>query len=166
MEVRPVRAHELDELGVLTVAAYQDLEGGTDLGGYAGVLRDVAARASAATVLVAVDGDVVIGGVTFVPEPDNPYAEELQEGEAGIRMLAVGPSAQGRGAGRALATACVERARGRGAIRVALHSTPWMSAAHGLYESMGFRRAPGRDLVVPPAVTLLSVPSCPGARVA
>jgi ribosomal protein S18 acetylase RimI-like enzyme len=71
-------------------------------------------------------------------------------------MLAVAPSAQGRGVGRALSVECIDRARARRARRVALHSTPWMQTAHRLYESLGFVRAPDRDLQVSPDLVLLS----------
>ena len=155
IEIRPIQPQEHHTLGELTVEAYRALDG-AQLGAYADELADVTARARAAEVLVAVEGGVVLGGVTFVPGPDNPYAEQLQEGEVGIRMLAVVPSAQGKGVGRALSVACIDRARDRRARRVALHSTPWMKAAHRLYESLGFVRAPERDLQVSPDVLLLS----------
>jgi len=35
-----------------------------------------------------------------------------------------------------------------------LHSTQWMTAAHRLYESLGFVRAPARDLTFPDLVIL------------
>jgi len=155
-EIRSVRPVEFAPLGRLTVEAYRSLDGGGDLGGYAAELADVARRAAVADVLVAVDGATLLGGVTFVPGPDNPYAEELGPGEVGIRMLAVTPSAQGRGIGRALSVACIERARAAGANGVALHSTPWMTTAHRLYESLGFVRAPERDLRVSADLVLLS----------
>ena len=156
MQIRPVRPSEFAELGGMTVAAFQGLEGGGDLGDYAKTLANVADRALHAQVLVAVEGDLLVGGVTYVPDRSNAYSEDLQEGEAGIRMLAVSPDARRRGAGRALTEACIELARVRGVRRLALHSTPRMGAAHALYESLGFRRAPGRDLVVPPGLRLLS----------
>lgn len=39
---------------------------------------------------------------------------------------------------------------------MALHSTPWMTVAHGLYRSLGFRRSPERDVTVEPSVLLMS----------
>jgi GNAT superfamily N-acetyltransferase len=155
IEIRPVRAVEHQALAALTVEAYRALDGG-DLGDYADELADVGTRAGAAHVLVAVDGERVVGGVTFVPGPDNPYAEDLRDGEVGIRMLAVAPEAQGCGVGRWLSVACIDLAKARQAKRVALHSTPWMRAAHHLYESLGFVRAPERDLRVSPDLVLLS----------
>ncbi len=149
LEVRRVRRAEYDALADLTVAAYRALRSDWDLGGYADELADVEARAAAAEVLVAVDGAEVIGGVTFVPGPGNPYAEDLREGEFGVRMLAVLPAAQGKGAGRALMAACIVRAHALGATGIALHSTAWMTVAHRLYESLGFARTPSRDLIYP-----------------
>jgi ribosomal protein S18 acetylase RimI-like enzyme len=60
-------------------------------------------------------------------------------------MLAVDPSIQGRGVGRALVMACLDRARDRGRPGVFLHSTPEMVVAHHLYDSLGFERALDRD---------------------
>ena len=145
LEIRPVRPDEYEALGALTVAAYEGL-GGMDLGDYAIELANVAERAALADVLVAVSEGRVLGGVTYVPAHDNPYAEDLAAGEVGIRMLAVDPSAQGLGVGRALMDAALDKARRAGVRGVALHSTPVMRSAHRLYESLGFRRAPARDL--------------------
>jgi len=156
VEIRRVHPNEHEALGQLTVAAYEQLEGGEELGEYAKTLADVDGRSRCTEVLVAVDGRRVLGGVTYVPGPANPYAEGLGPTEVGIRMLAVSPAAQGRGIGRALTVACLERARRDGAHRVVLHSTPWMTTAHRLYESLGFRRAPERDASAGPRVDLLS----------
>jgi ribosomal protein S18 acetylase RimI-like enzyme len=164
LEVRPVRRAEYDALADLTVAAYRALRSDWDLGSYADELADVEALAAAAEVLVSVDDGEVIGGVTFVPGPGNPYAEDLREGEAGIRMLAVSPAAQGKGAGRALTLACIERARAVGAMGVALHSTAWMTVAHRLYESLGFVRTPSRDLTYPDVEILSFVLSFDACR--
>ena len=143
IEVRRVRSSEEDALGELTVRAYEALPGGV-LGDYADQLRDVSTRAAAVEVLVAVEGDRLLGGVTYVPGPGR-FAEFDDQDGAGIRMLAVDPDVQRRGVGRLLTEACIERARSAGRGRIVLHSTPWMPAAHRLYESLGFVRAPERD---------------------
>jgi len=157
VEIRPVASAEYDELGALTVTAFETIEGAGDLGEYADVLRDVADRAQHALVLVAVgDGHDLLGGITYVDHPENPYAEELAAGEVGIRMLAVAPHAQGRGVGRALTEACLRQARAEGAARVSLHSTPWMVVAHRLYQSLGFVRTPERDVDVSPDLRLMA----------
>ncbi|GAC1535186.1 MAG: GNAT family N-acetyltransferase [Acidimicrobiales bacterium] len=156
MELRPVRPSEYQTVGDLTVAAFAGLEGSGDLGDYADTLRQVEERASAALVLVAVEGGDVLGSVTYVSSPDNPYAEDLGTGDVGIRMLAVAPVAQGRGVGRVLTEACLATGRDAGAARVVLHSTPWMVVAHGLYASLGFVRRPERDVTIRPDLTLMA----------
>ena len=133
-------------IGELTVAAYLTNEGDTDIG-YHAELRDVARRARHCPVLVAVEDDTgaIVGTVTYAPGPDNPFAEIERDDEAGFRMLAVAPSSQGRGIGRALATACVERARAEGRGGLAIFTRPAARSAHALYDSMGFVRDPERD---------------------
>lgn len=154
-EVRVVRPDEYAEAGEVVVAAYRHLPGDHIDDDYAVVLADVARRAEHAAVLVAVDAGRVVGVVTYVPDHRSPYAELLVPGEAGVRMLAVHPDAQGRGIGEALSRACVDRARAEGKRRLCLHSTPWMTAAHRIYERLGFRREPERDWTPAPGVPLL-----------
>src|SRR5262249_43550579 len=123
--------------------------------GYARELADVQRRAGEAEVLVAVD-DRLVGCVTFVPDPTSPWAESIEDDEAAIRMLGVDPSAQGRGVGRALLGACLDRARQLGRAAVFLHSAPWMQRAHRLYGGAGFVRVPARDWTPVPEVPLLA----------
>jgi GNAT superfamily N-acetyltransferase len=139
MDIRPVRPHEHDALGELTVAAYAAIHlAVVEEDGYAGELRDVAGRVADAEVLVAVDNaGTVLGGVTYVPGPDSAWAEFSEPDGAGIRMLA---EAQGRGVGEALSRACVDRARAAGRGQILLHSTDRMAAAHRLYGRLGFAR--------------------------
>jgi ribosomal protein S18 acetylase RimI-like enzyme len=140
----------------LTVAAYGAVDADTLSDGYAAELADVGPRSEKATVLVAVEGDVVLGGVTYVSDATNPYAEQLGDGEAGIRMLAVDPDTQGRGVGRALLDACLALARSQGRQAVGLHSTTLMTVAHRLYQDVGFVRVPERDWSPESGVTLVA----------
>jgi len=94
--------------------------------------------------------------VTYVSGPDDPYSEELREGEAGMRMLAVDAARQRRGIGRALTEACLERARADGRKRLVLHTGSWMPAAVCLYEAMGFARRPDRDFTPAPGIELIA----------
>ena len=142
--IRHVRPEEYEALGDLTVAAYREF-GHLDEG-YSAHIRDVATRAALVPVLVAVDPrDAVVGGVTYVPGPGTPWSEREGDDEAGFRMLAVDPAAQGRGAGRRLVLACMERARRDGRRGMVLLTLPSMTKAHHLYEALGFRRDPDRD---------------------
>ncbi|AIS00446.1 GNAT family N-acetyltransferase [Streptomyces glaucescens] len=145
--IRPATPADHDAVAELTAQAYLR-DGLLDFGesdAYLGVLRDVAGRAAAAEVLVAVEHDRVLGSVTFVPS-GGPMADIAGPGEAEIRMLAVAHAARGRGAGEALVRACVDRARAtEGCVRVVLSSQRTMHAAHRLYERLGFVRTPERD---------------------
>ena len=144
-EIREIQPPEFDRLGEITIAAYEaiddelEAEYRTDLG-------KVRRRAKACVVLVAVASDgSVLGGVTYIPRPGTPFSEVAREDEAEIRMLAVDPTAQGRGVGRALTTACLERARSEGLAGMALYTRPENVSAQRLYQSFGFVRDPERD---------------------
>jgi GNAT superfamily N-acetyltransferase len=152
LTIRPVLSAEHDALGELTVAAYRSVPGDSSTSpSYEATLHDVAARARDAVVLVAVDADGgLLGGVTYVPGP-GPLGEFEDEGDAGIRMLAVAPAAHRRGVGRRLVESCIDRARQDGRSRIVLHTSPAMVAAHALYGSMGFVRAADLDGLVPGA---------------
>ncbi len=113
---------------------------------YLANVLDVQSRRHDSQLLVAEDGETVriLGAITLYPDAS-------REGWgwpprwAGIRAVAVAPSARRRGIGRGLATACLERASALGAPTVCLHTAPFMEAAIRTYESVGFRRAPEFD---------------------
>ncbi|MFF0793132.1 GNAT family N-acetyltransferase [Streptomyces spiralis] len=145
--IRPPEPGEYGTLGEITAQAYlgDGLLGFGESDAYLGELRDVARRAAAAEVLVAVAEGRVLGGVTFVPS-GGPMADIARPGEAEIRMLAVARAARGRGAGEALVRACLDRARAtEGCVRLVLSTQRTMHAAHRIYERLGFVRAPERD---------------------
>jgi ribosomal protein S18 acetylase RimI-like enzyme len=71
----------------------------------------------------------------------------LPQDMASLRMLGVDPAERGRGIGRALIEACIAESRARGKTLFVLRTTERMTAAHRLYESMGFERDLDRDLV-------------------
>jgi ribosomal protein S18 acetylase RimI-like enzyme len=71
-------------------------------------------------------------------------------------MLAVDPTAQGRGAGRALVTRVVDGFRAAGARSIVLCSLTTMTAAHRLYARLGFARDPALDWSPVPGVDLVA----------
>ena len=153
MRVRDAFPDEHAQLGELCVRAYRALGSLSDT--YAERLRDVKGRAQTARVLAAVDdGGGALGCVTLILD-GGPWRELAGDEEGEFRMLAVDPAAQGRGAGAALVHACIDEARAAGRTRLVLSSATDMTAAHRLYERLGFARAPARDWKPAPHVQLL-----------
>lgn len=152
--VRPARPAEFETIGEITVRAYT--EGGylAADSSYAAELGDAAERADKAELLVALDGDKVVGSVTLARQ-GGAYADVARPGELEFRMLAVAPEAAGRGVGRSLVRAVLDRARAEGCVRVVLCSQESMTIAHHLYRSMGFARVPDRDWQPVPGLRLL-----------
>ncbi len=148
MLIRPARPNEFAAIADMVAAAYAPIVG--DDHRYMAELRDVAKRAAAAEVLVT---DDLSGTVTFVPH-GGPLAEISTPDETEFRMLAVDPSAHGRGVGTALMRHIVDASRGRSGI--VCSSRADMTSAHRIYERLGFTRAPERDWSPMEGVDLLA----------
>ncbi len=84
-------------------------------------------------IFVALDGDEVVGVCALLAQEPGVFK---------LAKMAVNPSARGRGIGRLLGNAAVQRARLRGASRVELYSNTVLAPAITLYESLGFREVP------------------------
>jgi GNAT superfamily N-acetyltransferase len=154
MELRLARPEELDELGELTVTAYEEFMLGAE-DGYRVHVRDASRRAREAELWVAAEGDAPLGCVTYCP-PGSPWREISTAEEGEFRMLAVHPDARGRGAGRALAELCEERAREHGATGMVLSSLAAMASAHRIYTRLGYHRDSRRDWDPMPGVHLIA----------
>lgn len=158
MEIREVRPDEYEQTGDVVAAAYAEFEDPEDLGWaeHMDLVRDVAGRVDRTIVLVAVEEGRVLGSATI--EMDGVIGDDDQEpirGVAGLRMVGVDPSLRRRGVGRALIEDVVARCRAAGKEALILRTMAPMTAAHHLYESMGFRRAPDIDMPVDEELTLL-----------
>jgi ribosomal protein S18 acetylase RimI-like enzyme len=157
IEIRQARPEEYAEIGEITAGAYREFvrsEG--DWEDYLGHIADVEGRADRTTILVAVEGDRIVGSATLelvdrVEPEDDPT---LHPEEAHIRMVGVDPGLRRRGIARALLEECFERARLEGKTFVTLHTTERMTAAQRMYEAMGFRRL--EDRVFPDGFVLLT----------
>lgn len=156
--VRVVAPEETDlvaRCGALVAQVYGGERLLVDEDGYLGRVADAGPRAREAVLLAATDGDRLLGTATYAAA-GSPWAELAGPGEAEMRMLAVAPDARGRGLGRLLTSACTARARADGCTRFVLSSGPLMTAAHRMYEGMGFTRTPGRDWSPVPEVVLVT----------
>ena len=91
----------------------------------------------------AADGRVL--GAVLLLGTDSDLRQVARADEAEFRLLGVSDLARGKGIGRALVHACLDRARARGARAMVLTTQPTMRAAHRVYEDLGFTREPARD---------------------
>lgn len=152
--IRDARVEEYPLIGELRVAAYQATGLLSEAGGYAETLRGFGFGDDCA-VLVAVDeaDGGILGTITL--EPFGPSSELARDKtEADLRAFAVAPAAQGRGVGRELLAAAIERATERGLLRLRLCTQPAMKTAQRLYAAAGFSRTPELDFEPVPGVSL------------
>ena len=157
MLIRTARPDEYDAIGELMVRVYL-AEGYTRAGShYLPVLRDSAARAEKAELVVAVDeSDRILGTVTYAGF-GSPFAEHTESPDvAAFRMLVVDPEARGLGVGEALVRWCVQHARAAGVRTLRLSTQTGMAAAGRLYLRLGFVRTPERDWTPEPDVDLVT----------
>jgi ribosomal protein S18 acetylase RimI-like enzyme len=153
LSVEPARPEDYPRIAELTVGVYVD--GGLATPAYAPELADVEGRASRSELLVVRDtAGRVVGSVALVLAGDFGNVT-TSNAEAAFRMLVVDLDVQGQGVGRLLVTECLERARAAGKRRMVLSTDPLMTAAHRLYERLGFTRLPERDWSPVPGVDLL-----------
>ena len=153
IEIRVARPADVPDAGDVVANAYQADLSVSD--SYLEELRDAAGRAAQALLLVAVDGDTVVGSITYA-RSGTPLAQRAWPDEAELRMLGVAPEARGRGIAEALVRACLEQARADGATGVVLSTQTQMAAAQRLYERLGFQRRVEGDWVPEPGVFLLA----------
>lgn len=154
-----MRPNEYEEAGRVCAGAYVEYVPESRSDGwleYLDELGDVAGRVDRTIVLVAVEDGRILGTVTI--EMDQTVGDddpELPPDVACMRMLAVDPSARGKGVGRALVHGVIERTRAHGKRTLILRTTTRMQIAQRMYRAMGFERDPERDMTFPD-VTLLA----------
>lgn len=88
---------------------------------------------------------LLLAGMVIVVSADSPERRLAQGNETEMHLLGVKAEYRGKGLGRALVAAAIENASRRGYSKMLLWTQPTMHAAHRLYASSGFIRAPGRD---------------------
>jgi ribosomal protein S18 acetylase RimI-like enzyme len=142
--IRPATMHDYDDVVAIMGVANAEFESAVPAPFYDAYLADVIdirGRLSDTELLVAERADGrIAGAITFYPcAADEGWG--WPAGCTGIRAVAVHPTDRGRGHGRLLAEACIERSLQLGVEAVVLHTAPFMKAAIALYEKLGFRRA-------------------------
>jgi ribosomal protein S18 acetylase RimI-like enzyme len=143
VRIRDADEDDADAIVALWTEAYAAVDPGGRQEPYA--LQEYFAVAASAALTVAVEDAGKVVGVAALYPPGAPGRSVAGIGEAELARLAVTGRARRRGIARALVEGCDERARELGAEAVALWSRPYQTAAHRLYESLGYRRVPERD---------------------
>ena len=159
MNIRNARIEELDEVIRVIVAAYDQyaaLVSPEMWAPYARNVADVRSRLDESELIVAEEDGRILGAVTFYPDASVSRGEGWPQSYSGIRVLAVHPDARGLGLGRILTQECIRRSRDLGVQYVGLHTTEFMSVARGMYERMGFERAPEFDFRPGPGVLVMA----------
>ena len=152
MVIRRAVPDEYAAVGALTEEAYEEfLDDPDDY--YRGALRDAARRDREAELWVAADDGGLVGTVTYCPI-GSPWRELGSDDEGEFRLLAVAPSARGRGIGEAMVRHCEDRARAYGAVRMVLSTLDEMTSAHRIYERLGYRHVAERDWFPQPDIPL------------
>jgi ribosomal protein S18 acetylase RimI-like enzyme len=164
LTIRAARPDELDEVAGLLEASYAQYgapEGSPEelvkaFDEYRLEQRDVWSRLADSVLIVAEQDGRITGAVTFYPPGEEKKAERWPKEWAAIRLLAVHPSARGRGIGKALTEECLRRARELGATTMGLHTTVVMDVARAMYERMGFTRFPENDFPITDDFTVMA----------
>lgn len=152
--IRESRPDEYDDVARLLLRAYTSSYANT--AEYLDSLRHVAEVVPRQQIWVALDAGRLVGAV-LIPAPGvEPAPITGEDGvlhpapadELEFNKLAVDPDARHGGVAKALVAKAVDIARERGIARIGIHSGPQMTAAHELYERLGFRRRPERETLV------------------
>ncbi|MFI7675712.1 GNAT family N-acetyltransferase [Actinophytocola sp. NPDC049390] len=140
--VRPMRIDERDAVRSLLTDAYRPYANDLTPAMHEYYLAGVLDLDDGGDAIVAMAGDKVVGTARLFPPDRAPVP--LPAGWAWVRAVAVHPSAQGTGAGRALMAYCATRTTGA----LALHTMDFMPSAVRLYERLGYERVPEWDIQV------------------
>ncbi len=154
VRLRDARAEDRAAVAAVTLRAYGEYAETMEpvaWAGLEGAVRAALARDEAGVQrIVAERGGEIVGSVMLYPSQAQAYGDLADAASwPELRLLAVAPSARGHGVGKALVMECVRRARESGAVELGLHTSRSMQVALGMYERMGFVRAPAHDFQPP-----------------
>ncbi len=145
-ELRRARVSDTAVIAELTIQAY--LDGGhlPPQSPYVETLRNVTPRLDETLVLTTSHNtNEIIAAVAALPN-GHPMTEATEPGEWEFRYLAVRKDHWGQGLGTLLIAAVEERARANKAARMVLRVVDDNPRAMRLYEHLGYRHQPHRDI--------------------
>jgi predicted N-acetyltransferase YhbS len=122
-------------------------------------LRDLVTADRGVQITIAGLGLRLVGAVAFIADA-GMSGDDRHRRWATLRALAVDPAVRGAGIGQRLVGWCIGQARQHDAPAIYLHSAIFQATAHRLYERLGFKRMPERDLDT--ATGCRDIPVTPG----
>jgi len=147
LQIRDARESDRDAIREVTLSAFGDYAAviPAHWEGYRQGILAALSDVKPAEQIVAEREGTVVGAVLLYPAGAVFERSSVPLACPEIRLLAVAPSARGLGIGAALMRECLGRARRSGAAAVTLHTSDFMQVGKGMYERMGFARAPELD---------------------
>ena len=145
--IREARPKELDEVETLVKTAYREFQPLMPAAAWERWMDNIreTIQAPLGLLLVLDHQGKIEGAVKFYPDAAQSHLGQWPAGAASMRLLAVPPANRGRGYGRLLTQACLNRARKLSIPTIFLYTGTFMTAARQLYETLGFQRAPEFD---------------------
>jgi ribosomal protein S18 acetylase RimI-like enzyme len=136
-EIRNFENSDRDQVNRVALAAFNQYQGYySDWDAFSKNISNMASLSEQAELIVAVQDEVIIGAVAYVPSgiTKNLFPIDWPV----IRMLVVDPNYRNHGIGKQLTEKCIERAIQDRASFIALHTSPIMEVALKMYLRMGF----------------------------
>ena len=139
--IEPATVKDFEAIADLNVRSYAEFAFALAPGSWEVMqrsLRNISERAERSQFLVMRADANIVGSVAYCPagsgEPSLFKADM-----ASLLLLAVDPAHRDVGVGKALALACISRARENGARSIGLFTSELMRSAQHLYHSVGFQ---------------------------
>lgn len=129
-DYRPEWQPRFEELNTRWIKKYFEIE---DIDRYILQHPEEAILNDGGKILMALEGDQVIGTVAL---------KKIDDHSVELEKLSVAENMQGRGAGRKLCVAAIEKAREMNAAKIILYSNSKLKPAIKIYEQLGFRYIP------------------------
>ncbi len=154
--IRNAQPSEFKNIGELLVRVYSKLQGfpsPQQQRSYYELLRNIGdiTKKPHTELLVAISPEgKVLGAVVYFSDMTSygsGGSATSEKNASGFRLLAVDANARGLGIGKALTTACINKARKDGATQLIIHSTEYMKIAWSMYEKLGFKRSEDLDFM-------------------
>ena len=154
--IRNAAPEEFETIGKLMVEVYSQLEGfpkQSEQPDYYNTLANIGelTKKPGAELLVAVSPDNKIDGAVVYFSDMKYYGSggtaTNEQNASGFRLLAVASSARGKGIGKLLTLACIQKASEKNSSQLIIHTTMAMQTAWKMYENAGFKRSADLDFM-------------------